>query len=728
MRKLVLFSASFAAACAVYVYWLSDHRLLWAAGGLLALSLLPRKRVRLAALGAAVGILWCFCYQQIFLAPALNLCQTEQTLTVTLQEPWQTTQYGTSAEVRLSVDGHSYSAVLYMDQPLSDCAPGDQLTGRFRVEPSSASNDKGESLYLRSGGTMLCLYSQSLPEIIPGNPSPALRLRLRLQDRIAQLYEGETAGFLNALLTGDRQGLSYRTRNELSVAGISHAVAVSGMHVSILLAMLAFLFGGNPRLTAMFGIPILFLYAVMTGASPSVCRAAAMQLLLLLAPLVRRESDTPTSLAAAGLVLLLENPWSIANVSFQLSFAAVAGLALFAGPIQARILSFGKGRILRFVAASVSASLSASLLTLPLTVFYFSMVSVAAPLTNLLVLWAVTGVFTMGLLSCLLGPLGTLLAVPVHLLSQGILLCCRFIAAFPYSAAYPQNFSYLFWGLGAYPVAALLLLCRKLRGKCWYLSGMTLLLLASLVSGRWKLLHNKAVFTAVDVGQGQCLLWQAGDFTAVIDCGGNSAEVAGETAARTLHSAGLTQVDAVILTHYDLDHCGGVPQLLNRVQADHLILPDTEAPLRQQLIDEAAVHGTSVSFLREEAVIAAEGTTLRLLPAKNKKSGNEGSLCVLATASEYDILITGDRSGVGELELLSQYKLPAVELLVAGHHGAGDSTSSYLLKHLTPETAVISVGENAHGHPAAETLSRLQQAGVRVLRTDQDGTIVIPIS
>lgn len=728
MRKLVYFAASFAAACAVYVYWLSDNRLLWAAAALLLACLIPYKRVQLAALGAAVGILWCFCYQQIFLAPALRLCETEQTLTVTLQEPWRTSQYGASGDVLLSVEGHTYPAVVYTEELPSDCAPGDQLTGTFLVKPSGASLQNGESLYLRSGGTMLCLYSQSQPEITPGIPSLAIRLRLWLQGRISQLYEGETAGFLSALLTGDRQSLSYRTQNELAVAGISHAIAVSGMHVSILLTLIAFLFGGNPRMTALFGIPILLLFALMTGASPSVCRAAVMQLFLLLAPLAKREADTPTSLSAAGLLLLLENPWSIASVSFQLSFAAVAGLVLFAGPIQTRILSFGKGRVLRFVAASLSASLSATLLTLPLTVFYFSMVSVAAPLTNLLVLWAVTGVFTAGLLSCLLGPIGPFLAVPVRLLIQGILGCCRLIASFPYSAAYPQNLPYFLWGIGFYLIAALMLLCKRLRGKRLLLCVTAASLLLTLYAGRRELLQNTAVFTAVNVGQGQCLLWQTGGFTAVIDCGGNNADPSGETAARTLSSMGVTKVNAVILTHYDMDHSGGVPQLLSRIPTEHLILPDMEAPNRRVLEETALSLGTAVTFLSDEAVLSANGTTLRLLPAENGKSGNEGSLCVLATASEYDILITGDRSSAGELELLSEYQLPSVETLVVGHHGSAGSTSSHLLKTLKPETAVISVGKNAHGHPAPETLSRLQSAGVQILRTDQDGTIVIPIS
>ena len=728
MRKLVWFAAAFAAACAVYVYFLSDSRLLWAAGGLLALSLLPRKRVRLAALGAAIGILWCFCYQQIFLTPALRLCQTEQTLTVTLQSPLGDAQYGAAGEVRFQAGRHSYTGYLYTNEVPPNTSPGDLLTGHFRIEPSNATIEDGSSLYLRSGGIMFCLFAKTPLEVTPGASSLPIRLRLRLQERITELYDGEIAGFISALLTGDRQDLTYRTRNELAIAGISHAVAVSGMHVSILLTLLAFLFGGNPRLTALFGIPVVLMFAVMTGASPSVCRAAVMQLLLLLAPMIRREPDMPTSLAAAGLLLLMENPWSIANISFQLSFAAVIGLVLFSGPIQARILSFGKGRLLRFIASSVSASLSASLLTLPLTVCYFSMVSVAAPLSNLLVLWAVTAVFMLGLLSCLLGPVGILLAYPVHWLTQGILLLCRWIAAFPYSAAYPENPFYFLWGLGAYLVAAVLLLCKKIRGRSWYLSAMTVLMLLALFSGRQNLLQNTAVFTALDVGQGQCLLWQADDFTAVIDCGGSNADEAGEAAARALNSAGITRIQAVILTHYDTDHCGGVSQLLNRVQVEHLILPDTNASLRQRLTEDAASHGTSVTFLSEEATLSANDTTLRLFPAKNGKNGNEGSLCVLATASEYDILITGDRSSVGEQALLDQYSIPPVELLVVGHHGSASSTSSQFLDALTPETAIISVGRNANGHPAPETLLRLQQAGVRVLRTDQEGTVVLPIS
>ena len=113
----------------------------------------------------------------------------------------------------------------------------------------------------------------------------------------------------------------------------------------------------------------------------------------------------------------LKNPWAIANVSFQLSFAAVAGLTLFAMPIQQRL----ECRLPRFIAAALAATLSATLFTLPLTLFYFSLLSLVAPLSNLLCLWAVTGALCLGLFAAVLPPLGPILAIPAAWLSRYVL-------------------------------------------------------------------------------------------------------------------------------------------------------------------------------------------------------------------------------------------------------------------------------------------------------------------
>ncbi len=102
------------------------------------------------------------------------------------------------------------------------------------------------------------------------------------------------------------------------------------MHVFILLGVIVLLCGGRRRLAAMIGIPVIVFFVLMTGASASAVRAGVMQTLLLLAPLIRREYDAPTSLGAAALALMLENPWTLMDIGFQLSFASVAGILLFA--------------------------------------------------------------------------------------------------------------------------------------------------------------------------------------------------------------------------------------------------------------------------------------------------------------------------------------------------------------------------------------------------------------
>lgn len=730
MRKLVIFSGAFALAAAVYVYLVRDARALWLAGAFLALSLLGRwrnwRRLAVAGLGFAVGILWCFAYQSVRYGLEAYY-GTEETVTLRLDDRPVQTQYGARVAGELVLDGRNYLAVLYDDGELLELAPepGEFVTCLAQIEPAGLSVRDGENLYLRSQGIELQLKARSELTVTPGRPNLSAAIRMWLQDRIHSLYEGETAGLVRALLTGDRSELSYNVQNRLSVAGLSHAVAVSGMHVSFLLMMAACLCGGSPRMLAVVGIPLVVLFALVTGASPSVCRAAVMQVLILAAPLIRRESDGPTNLAAAALILLMENPWTVASISFQLSFAAVAGLLLLSGPIQQKLLSMKRkpGRVYRFVVSGISATLSATAATLPLTVYYFGLLSIAAPLTNLLSLWAVTVVFMLGLLSCCLGPVGVVLAWVVDLLSRYVLTLCGVVSSVPFAAAYPQNVPLLIWAILAYGVALTALLTKRKLPVLPLLSGLTAGFLACILWGNWNFFREEWQFAALDVGQGQCLVFRSEEYVAVIDCGGPDPEEAGETAARYLHSAGVTAIDALILTHYDEDHSGGALQLLDRVRVDSVFLPELQDKSGIRAALEAA---ESRVFLVDDRVqIAFPGGEIWLYPPVLKENDNNGGVCVLATAAEYDILITGDMDRFGEMRLMSVYDLPDVDLLVAGHHGAADSVCPLLLDTVRPETVVISVGENQYGHPAGETLDRIANTGAAILRTDEMGTVTM---
>ena len=727
MRKLSWFAGGFALAAAAFVYVLTDARALLWAGACLVLSLLGKvlgiRRLAIALLGAGTAFLWCSLYPWVA-ETEIFLPEEAQTLTVRIDGVPHQSAYGTSAYG--SWEGES--VVIYGPEELLSCQPGDLVTASAEVEETSRSALAGEGLFFRARGANYVVFIKSELTVVRGEPTWPQKVSLWLQDRIKIFYDGEIAGFLMAILTGDRSELSFSTQNELSVAGLSHAIAVSGMHVSMLLMLISFLCGKNPRLTALIGIPAVMVFAVVTGASASVCRAAFMHILLLTAPLFGRDHDTLTSLSAAALVLLLVNPWAIADVSFQLSFTAVLGLITLSGPIQKRILScFQKnGKVARFLAGTVSATLSATFATLPLIIVYFGSVSLTALPVNLLSLWAVTVVFILGLLSCLLGSAGVLLSWPVRFLVQWILHLCDTVARFPYAAAYLEAPALLIWTCAAYILVVVLLVSGKKLPLWWSLSIMTAAFMGCVLLGRWDLTRGDLTFTAVDVGQGQSLILCAEDCTTVIDCGGSYPDESGENTARVLHSAGITRIDTLIITHFDTDHTGGIAQLLQRVEVGSILMPDYRSEYRDAVEAAAAAASVAVHAVSGEALVEFSSGWIRLMAAGSGTSGNDSGLCVLAQVRDFQILVTGDQTAAGELQMLTQWPIPQVDLLVAGHHGAADATSRVLLEHTRPETVLISVeADNVYGHPAPETLQRLQNAGAEVLRTDEMGTITV---
>lgn len=714
MRKLCLFAVGFAAAAAGYVYLAQDGLMLALAGAALLCSILLHgrrpRRVSVFLLGLAMGITWCFLYQQWLLAPVQQIVGSEETRTVVLTEAPFATDYGAAAEVQLTLEGRTFSARLYGDESLLDQSPGDRVTGVMEAERASR--------FFQNSGTFLVLSASGDLSAVSGAPSLPMKLRLWLQGRIDALFSGQAAALLRALITGDRYELSYETENALSVTGLSHAVAVSGMHVAILVSLLHFLTLGSPQLTAVLGMPLVVLFTLLTGATPSACRAAVMQLILLSGRLVHREYDMPTALGGAGLLLLAQNPWVIGSVSFQLSFAAVAGIYLFAGRLTQRL----SARLPRFLAASIASTLSATALTVPLSLLYFHTLSLIAPLTNLLCLWAITGAFCCGLLACTVLPP---LAIPAGWLLQYVLRATSLLARWPYAAAYLSTPAMLIWGMTALCVAIGTLFLSWRRGRLLF-AALAVGFFIAAVCGRLPFWSKDAALKVLDVGQGQCLLFESGGFTALFDCGGADPEDAGEQAARTLHGAGLTNVDALVLTHYDLDHAGGAMQLLSRVAVDFVYLPDLpeEDGLRDAVEAAAQAAGATLVCVTGETTVTFSGGQLRLFPPVGDGTSNDG-LAILASAGEYDMLVTGDLDFAQEQQLLARYDIPPVELLVAGHHGAADSTSLALLNAVKPQVVVISVGaDNSYGHPAEETLARITSCGAALYRTDLSGSII----
>jgi len=747
MRKLAVFTGAFSCGIFLAQYLLPDTWLLPGAVMCLLTACLAlflpgswRRRLLLAGVGLSLSLGWNWLYTRQVSAPMEALADTERRGAVMVLCDYAVpTNYGARAAVKLN-GFPTGKAIYYGDSDLLELLPGQTITDDVRFQSAARIRDDDITSFT-SKGVFLLAYSRGEPETGEGTAS-SLRwlpvcLGRAMRIRIGELFDGNTAAFLTAILTGDKSGLSAGAASDLSEAGLSHVLAVSGMHCGFLLTLVTLLAGQHRRrLLAGTTIPLLWFYALLTGCSPSVVRACVMLSFLLAAPLFRRNGDPPTAMAAALFFILLQNPFAAASISLQLSFGAVAGL-LWLTPKLQRLLTGGKrwGRIFRILSASFSATMGALVFTVPLSAYYFGILVLVSPLSNLLCLWAASLVFLLGLpavlLSFLFRPLGLVLGLVPRVLTGYILETAHILAALPYHALYFANPYLKYWLAYAYVLfAAAYLLKPKSRRKyalAAVLASLTLVLTVQLGQARYAAGLHIAV---LDVGQGESVLLQDRGTFALVDCGsGNSWYDPGGIAADQLLTRGCRSLDYLALTHYDSDHVSGVETLLARLPVKKLLLPAAadDAGIRETVLRAAERRGTAVEYVEAESQYALGESCLTVYPPLGSGGDNEEGLAVLCTRGDYDLLITGDMNAATERKLLETFELPDIEALVAGHHGSKNSSSKELLEALKPETALISVGSNSYGHPADEALRRLAMAGAAICRTDKQGTITITV-
>ena len=754
MRVLATVGFSFAAGLFLTLLpW--DGWQLYAAGALALASLLwallgrgtPHlRRVLLVLLPLMVSLLYFSAYRALVRQPVQALCGGEHDFSAAVCDWPEATERGAKVTIRL----HGLlgaKAVYYGDDDLLSLRPGDALSGTAWWNDVAAIGD-GDLRQFSSRGVYALLYDRDTLTVQPAPDMPlgyAPQYAAKaLRDKLAQLWDDPSVlGFLTAELTGDKSLLPESDYVAMQETGLAHIFAVSGLHCAFLVTLLSLLIPPTHRRTlCAVASAVLVFYMLLTGLSPSVARACVMQLFLLSAPLFRWGSDPLTSLAAALTVILLVNPYAVGSVSLQLSFAATLGMVLLSGRLYKSFTGWYRGRnravraALSFLAANLAATLGALVFTAPLTAYYFNLLSLVAPLAGLLAVPAAGYAFMSAFVSALLGlvwtPLGHLAGYLPLLLVKYILWVAHLLLAVPYHAVYFTNVYLRVWLLYVY--AAFLGCAVTPDGKRKYAlaSALTVLTLAACLwlNSRWQ---QYGAFRAavLDVGQGESVALCSGSEAALVDCGSSNSYVdAGSVAADALQSAGIRRLSAVIVTHYHADHTNGLTEVLTRLPVDTLYLPDIEDEygVRDRLVSLAAHQGADVVFVTEPTRIALGEAVLTVYPPLLTTGDlNEQGLTALATAGDFDLLITGDMAGQTEQLLAQTYPLPDVEVLVVSHHGSRYSSDESFLRAITPDNAVISVGDNRYGHPAEETLRRLQAVGATVWRTDQQGSIRIII-
>ncbi len=694
----------------------------------------------LICFAACAGLLWNLAYGELVVRPAEKLAGEKREYTARMLDYPQKGEYSTSQLAELNAGGKKIKLLLRAyDSSLDGSAPGDTVSFKTALKSCEANEEdyytaKGVFVRANVSGAQISKSSSRSVRYWP------VKLAFALKEQTEKLFDAQQAGFVKALLTGDKSGLGPELSSVLKVSGISHVVAVSGMHLSFIVGFITIAVGRKKR-AALACIPAILLFMAMVGNTPSVVRAGIMQIMLLAAPVFKREADSVTDLAFALAVLLAVNPYSVKSPGLQLSFASAAGIILITPGIYKRLDGLTKtpeNRALRKLksaaAAALAATLGASVLTVPLCALHFGSFSIIAPLTNVLVLWAVSLTFVLALLACVFGifcpPLGMALAFLAKWPLKWILFCARGMAAIPFASIGFTGVCIRAW-LAFAVVAAIIAFADKHFRLRILLAGELITLALAVAVTIAVNSSGDMTFAVLDVGQGQCAAVISGGYSALIDCGGSSAGTTGDKAAEYIALAGEPRLDSLILTHYDTDHTNGAETLFARTKVSSLIMPMIagEEEKAAQLEKLARDNGTEVIYITQDMKMSLGKAELSFLPSRMDSGGqNENGMAIIVSCGDFEALVTGDMDGEAEKLLIERAALPDIELLIAGHHGARDSSSPELLKLIEPEIAVISVGVNSYGHPAGETITRLAECGAEVYRTDESGTVTVRIN
>ncbi len=749
MRRLAIASGAFSAAVFVSCYLLPSVLLLpLAAVGIVggsALLFLKERWLRpgcIALFGLAFGFLLCFVHTQLTLRPAEALSEQERSFFGTVESYPVPSGEGWRVEMKLSIAGEpDLRAVVYDgSDALSMAIPGDRFACRGKLRRADLRYGERYDAY-NASDIYLIANLISIPQKISHSATLrtlALRVNRLLAGKISGFFPTDTAHFFKALMLGDKSDL-YKDEDlyfAMSRSGFMHIVAVSGMHVAFLVSLLQMMMGVGPR-SSLVCLGLIWCFVLVTGASPSAVRAAFMQSTLLIAPLVRRENDPPTSLLSSLGLILLANPNACTSVSLQLSFGAMAGLMLFSEPIRSVLERafhvHNRLRLFDYAIDTVASSLAVLAFTLPLSAIHFGVVNVLSPLSNLLALWCVPlcfgGGYAVCLLSFLWSKLGMAAAAVLSWLARYLFAVTKWISAWNFAALYLDNPVIVVWlCVSLFLIFAVAV--SRLRPWVKLVLPTTVgaaLLAMALMATKWFYSAGTATFTVLDVGQGQCITGFAGDKTVMVDCGSIcTLENAGDVAGGWLRSCGRKRVDILLLTHLHSDHADGVCRLMNYVDIDTIVLSDeadSDTDVQSEILEKAAQKGIRITRLTKDTLMEAGALRLRLFAPVGKGSVNERCISAVISCGEYDLLVTGDMDTTSEKALLAEQELRNIELLIVGHHGSKYSSSMELLRSIGADTAVISSGYNTFGHPTPETLERLRDNGYSIHRTDTEGNV-----
>ena len=572
-----------------------------------------------------------------------------------------------------------------------------------------------------------CLLNQA------GNGFASMLLSVRdvLNKSLFACMKPKVAGFFSGMLLGDKSNLEDALKELFELGGISHILAISGLHVSIIgrgFYQLLRKRGVGFGLSGVIAGMVLLSYCYMVGNGMSAVRAVAMMLLFFFGQFVGRTYDMLNALGAVCLILLWDNPFLLEYTGFWFSVMALIGVG-YVGKDFSEQSKKGK---------SFWMSVGITITTLPIVAYSYYEIPLYSPLVNMLVLPILTPIFCLALLGAVLGVFLPQVAVWILLPCSWTLgvyeWICRVVEYLPFAKILTGKpkvemivLYYIILFIGAFVIG-------KRKNVFWcrvILAGICFLCMI------YPKPYSQEI-SFLDVGQGDGIYISAGDGTTYfIDGGSTSEKMLGEyTLLPFLKAKGIRTIDYWFVTHSDEDHVSGLIEVLESgYEVRHLVLsafvPRDEA--YEKLISFTKTNGTEVIYMNaNDQIISKDVRFICLYPwDASKVDRNDASLVLevefeMKDGSIRRAIFAGDISTEIEKELVEKGVLEPVWLYKASHHGSKYSNSKELLQVLQPEITVISCAKkNSYGHPHEEAIERIEEVGSEVFYTMENGQVSV---
>jgi competence protein ComEC len=545
--------------------------------------------------------------------------------------------------------------------------------------------------------------------------------------------DSEARGFLNGVLFGERSELDDGIYQEFSENGTAHILAVSGLHVGFLIALLNMLVCQRKYWKVTAGIfVVLLMYGEITGWSPSTLRAVLIAILSMSGMYLRRSFDLTTGTAAAAMAVLLVRPYQLFQTGFIMSYLAIFGMAFLTKPLA------------HFVGEFLASLLSIQMVMIPFQIYCFHRFNPLTLAINIPIIF----------LASILVPCGVVMFFVSNLISlptfsvECLILMTKLLIKANHFLYMKGGFSALIPSVGAVALIIFYLLllfvnsewCRVMVIRKDFRSiGRTLinLLLPAmiLVLGFRNPFSNDGV-VFVDVGQGAGVHLRTSGKNLLVDGGGNANYSVGEKVLLPYFLGnGITSLDLAICTHLHMDHFKGVQELSEMFPIQSFAVPSAYRGLSETPTKSKFLAAGDVLRISDDLSITVlwpidDGKSRETTDSENIDE-NELTGIYRIEYRGVRILVTGDILEDGESDMLQYYAGTdelKCDVLNVAHHGSKSSSSEAFLDAVNPRIAVIQVGSrNLYGHPHADTLTKLKARNITIYRTDQNGAIGLDI-